>query len=239
MLEYTIHESDRARKVRLKVTADDGLVVVIPDGFDHGQIPDLLRDEHAWIEKAQRWAEEQRRLAQHGPQTHSQAARPDEIHLPSIDERWLVDYRPTQATRVVARDHEEGILRVSGDMEDVAGSLGALRRWVSRKTHHHLVPRLRALSQEEELLFGRAQVGNQKTRWASCSPLGTISINQKLLFLPPRLVHYVFIHELCHLVHLNHSSRYWALVSKRVPAYRQLDNELRDAWKQIPAWMDR
>ncbi len=239
MLEYTIHESDRARNVRLKVTADDGLVVVIPDGFDHGQIPDLLRDERAWIERAQRWAEEQKRLATANGRATPRIPLPREIILEAIDERWLVEYRPTQSSRVVARDHEEGILRVSGNVTDAGASRSALCRWMARKAHYHLVPRLRALSQEEELPFGRAQVGNQKTRWASCSPLGTISINQNLLFLAPKLVHYVFIHELCHLVHLNHSRRYWSLVARREPAYRQLESELREAWKQLPAWIER
>lgn len=237
MLDYSVRESKRASNVRLKVSADEGLVVVIPDGFDTGRIGDLLRQESEWIDRAQRWAREQRQLASQSPGAQTAQALPLAVELAAIEESWSIDYRPTASTRIVARDHEEGLLRVSGNTGDIEGCIGALRRWIARKAHHHLVPRLRALSQEEQLSFGLAQVGNQKTRWASCSPLGTISINQKLLFLPPRLVHYVFIHELCHLVHLNHSSRYWSLVGRREPSFRQLERDLRDAWRQVPAWM--
>lgn len=238
MLDYSVRESKSAKNVRLKVTVDDGLVVIIPDGFDTARIGELLREESEWIAGAQRWAEEQRRIVDVASGPFSPGSLPSSVDLRAIDESWSVDYRPTGSSRTVARDHEDGLLRVSGNVEDAKGCRSALRRWVARKAHHHLVPRLRALSQEEELLFGLAQVANQKTRWASCSPLGTISINQKLLFLPPRLVHYVFIHELCHMVHLNHSPRFWQLVGKRVPSYRNLDRGLRDAWKQIPVWMD-
>lgn len=238
MLEYSVRESSRAKNVRLKVTVDDGLVVIIPSGFDTGKVGDLLKEEKEWIANAQRWADEQRRLTSLPVFAPAPATIPRAVELLAIGESWSVDYRPTGSSRTVARDHEDGVLRVSGDVESANGCRNALRRWVARKAHHHLVPRLRALSQEEDIGFGLAQVANQKTRWASCSPLGTISINQKLLFLPPRLVHYVFIHELCHMVQLNHSSRFWKLVGNREPSYRQLDRELRDAWKLIPPWMD-
>ncbi|HDY69608.1 MAG TPA: DUF45 domain-containing protein [Actinobacteria bacterium] len=234
MHDFSIRESSRARNVRLKVTVDEGLVVVIPNGFDHSRIPSLLDSERDWIRRAQRWAEEQRLLVSPEPRNRL----PRHIHLQAIDERWQVDYRATASSRVVARDHEWSRLRVSGDPDDIPGCLSALRRWTARRTHQQLVPWLRRLSAEQNLPFDKAVVRNQSSRWASCSPQRTISINQKMLFLPPHLVNYVFIHELCHLVHLNHSSRFWDLVSRKEPAYRRLDRELSTAWKSIPSWLD-
>ena len=60
----------------------------------------------------------------------------------------------------------------------------------------------------------------QRTRWGSCSNSGTISLNAALLFLEPPLVRYLFIHELCHLIALNHSRRFWAAVARYEPDYR-------------------
>jgi hypothetical protein len=102
-----------------------------------------------------------------------------------------------------------------------------------------LIPWLRQTSQEIKLPFNRAAVRGQKTLWASCSSKSNISLNFKLLFLPPHLVRYVFIHELCHTIHLNHSRKFWALVAEKEPNYRQYDAELNKAWVYIPEWLER
>jgi predicted metal-dependent hydrolase len=95
------------------------------------------------------------------------------------------------------------------------------------------------VSQEIALPFEQVTVRGQKTLWASCSAKTNISLNYKLLFLPPELVRYVFIHELCHTIHLNHSRRFWALVAEKEPRYKQLDAELNKGWIYIPAWLER
>ena len=77
----------------------------------------------------------------------------------------------------------------------------------------------------------------QKTRWASCSRHKTISLNLKLLFFQPALVRYVFIHELCHTVHMNHSRKYWRLLLAKEPNCMALDKQLRTAWRLVPAWV--
>ncbi|MCH2535473.1 MAG: M48 family metallopeptidase [Bdellovibrionales bacterium] len=54
----------------------------------------------------------------------------------------------------------------------------------------------------------------QKTRWGSCSSLGHVSLNWKLILAPEFVIDYVVIHELAHLKHQNHSKRFWNLVSQ-------------------------
>lgn len=233
MHAYTIRESPRAKYVRLKVTLEGELVVVVPRGADLSRIPSLVRREHAWIEKAKlSMARQQSAWRSRAPQT-----LPDHIDLAAVAEQWPVEYRPNGPGRAAAREHASGCLVVSGDPGDSELGAGALRRWTARKARRRLVPRLSLLSKEHVLPFGSAAIRSQRTRWASCSPRGTISLNQKLLFLPPRLVDYVLIHELCHTVHLNHSRRFWALVKRHEPDCRELDRELREAWRYVPWWM--
>ncbi len=59
----------------------------------------------------------------------------------------------------------------------------------------------------------------------------------KLLFLPPELVRYVFVHELCHTVHMNHSREFWRFLAVKEPGYMELDKQLRTAWRLVPAWL--
>ena len=61
---------------------------------------------------------------------------------------------------------------------------------------------------------------NNSSNWGSCSSLGNINISTKLLFAPEDVLEYVCIHELAHLIERNHSPKFWALVSKSMPDYR-------------------
>jgi predicted metal-dependent hydrolase len=66
------------------------------------------------------------------------------------------------------------------------------------------------------------------SRWGSCSYKGTINISSRLLLAPNDVMDYVLIHELAHLVHMNHSPAFWKEVAKAMPDYKQKEKWLRD-----------
>ena len=112
----------------------------------------------------------------------------------------------------------------------------ALQRFTMREAHAALAPWLDRLSLETGLRFARIQIRRQRTRWGSCSRNGTISLNACLLFQPPDVVNYLLIHELAHTRHMNHSRRFWGLVEKLEPRWRELDACLTRGWREVPSW---
>jgi predicted metal-dependent hydrolase len=64
-------------------------------------------------------------------------------------------------------------------------------------------------------------VRSQRTRWGSCSPSGRISLNWRLVQMPDAVRDYVLMHELTHLVHLNHSKRFWRELARVCPWHRE------------------
>lgn len=67
----------------------------------------------------------------------------------------------------------------------------------------------------------------QKSRWGSCSRAGNLSFNYKIALLPEAVVRYVIVHEICHLIHFDHSRAFWQAVEREVPTHRELRRELR------------
>ncbi len=77
-----------------------------------------------------------------------------------------------------------------------------------------------AIAAAHGVRLGHISVKKMRSRWGSCSGQGNISINLLLGHLPPELLAYVVVHEICHLVHHNHSPRFWALVAAHEGAFK-------------------
>lgn len=76
--------------------------------------------------------------------------------------------------------------------------------------------------------YSRVSIKNQKTRWGSCSKKGNLNFNYKMVYLPEDVLNYLIVHELCHLKEMNHSKKFWDLVSQTVPNYKRLRQELKN-----------
>jgi len=81
--------------------------------------------------------------------------------------------------------------------------------------------------------ISRISIRNQKTRWGSCSQKGTISLNWRLIQTPPEVSDYIIIHELMHLMELNHSKRFWKNVQKACPDYKIHETWIRTFGRKI------
>ncbi len=232
--DYKVRESHKAKHVNLKISPRDGLEIVVPKGFDHRRIPEILQQKQKWINKiAQQFEAQQDFLAPTAPDQQV-----TEIVLQAIAETWQVEYYPTTDPHVAVTEKPRQKLEVRGAVTRLDLCHEGLRQWLAHKARIYLVPWLRTVSNEIQLPFEKASVRGQKTRWASCSQNKMISLNYKLLFLPPEVVRYVFVHELCHTIHMNHSAAFWQLVAEKDPNYELLDAELHNVWRYIPAWVE-
>lgn len=79
----------------------------------------------------------------------------------------------------------------------------------------------------------RVQLRDMRRKWGSCSSKGTVTLNTRLTWLDPELAEYVVCHELAHLIELNHSNRFWALLARHMPDYETRLMRLRAVEKTL------
>jgi predicted metal-dependent hydrolase len=100
-----------------------------------------------------------------------------------------------------------------------------------KKAQDELFGRLDCFAEKYNLSYARASFRCQKTKWGSCSGKNNINLNVNIVFLPQELQDYILLHELCHILHKNHSKRFWGqldeyiqgrakILSKQLKKYR-------------------
>ncbi len=229
--DYSVRRSPRARRVRLTVTARDGLVVTLPARASLARAEEAVRARHVWASHALE-SVAVRRSELLAPASER---LPIHVDLRGFGERFTVDYHQSAAAgvRVTERD---GQLVATGDITDAEECLRALRRWRDRAARERLPVVLGAHAAPLGVSPQRVTVRGQRSRWGSCSSRGTISLNRDLIFLPRHMLDYILIHELAHLVHPNHSREFHALVSHWFEGASDVRRNMREASHYVPAW---
>ena len=103
----------------------------------------------------------------------------------------------------------------------------AVDRELRAKAAAELPPQLLALAAREGLTVNRVTIRNQRSRWGSCSSRGHITLNFRLMLMPPEVREYILIHELMHLKQANHSIRFWRCVEAACPGFRDAERWLK------------
>ncbi|MDR1048152.1 MAG: M48 family metallopeptidase [Synergistaceae bacterium] len=231
---YTVRRSPRARHVRLSVTAE-GLTVVVPQRFCVSRdLPPILESKRDWI------AEALKRVEAASRSRAEEKPIPEVVELRALEETWRVEFAPLGRERLAERDDR---LLLTTDFSE-SEALAALRRWLLARARERLPPLLAELagwaeSSGHRFAYANVAVKEQKSRWGSCSSRGSVNLNCRLLFLPPRLARHVLLHELCHLEEMNHSKAFHGLLSALDPDARENARELRRAWGFVPRWSIR
>jgi len=112
------------------------------------------------------------------------------------------------------------------------------RRRVSAKSHGEYLKHresARALVHERvefwrnvyNIVVRKIAIRNQRSRWGSCSKNGNLNFNYRIVHLPPHLVDYLIVHELCHIKEFNHSKAFWDLVGQGIPEFSKVRRELK------------
>lgn len=162
---------------------------------------------------------------------------PRSLNLQAIGRQIRLVYA-AHPDAVCASGESVSELHITSLPDDKRGVATEVSRYLSRLARQVLPPRLAAHAASHALQYTRVQIRGQRTVWGSYSSSGTLSLNYKLLFLPPELVDYVLLHELAHTVFLDHSPAFWRQLEALQTGARALDDRLSRAGREVPPWLE-
>jgi len=228
---YSVRVSTRARRLQLRISQVGNVEVVLPHRMSRKHVEPFVNQHLSWIHKNR-----VRIVSQYQNKSLSMGLRPDTINLAAIGQDYDLCYRNEAYNRVSVSTglNRDNLIVESNDDSKVTQQL---QNWLTRTAKEHFLPWLEEVADEIGLSYNKVSIRGQKTRWGSCSSKGTLCLNRALLLLEPDVVRYLFVHELCHTVHMNHSSRYWKLVSSIEPKYKFYEKCLNLASKNMPLWV--
>lgn len=140
-------------------------------------------------------------------------------------------------------DQDEGV-DFSGDAFDVylqtpqADPNALAEKWLREKAAEVLRARTREWAEKMGVAYNNIVIKDQQTLWASCSAKKNINYTYRIIKMPQAVMDYLIVHELSHLVHMNHGSEYWQLVGEYCPEYKAHRRWLNDNRGAVFAELD-
>jgi predicted metal-dependent hydrolase len=215
-ISYTLKRSGKRRSIGLRID-DRGLTVNVPLRASEKWLHSVLQDKADWVvQKLDGWQSKKA-----PPILWADAAR-----VPFRGEEFVLQLAP-RARGATPRLQGETLLVPVGMEAEAARIEKAVTNWyraealrVFGECVEYFAPLLQVSPREVRLSAAR-------TQWGSCTVHGVVRLNWQLVKMPLHLIDYVVVHELAHLLEMNHSPAFWRVVESACPSYRQCRAELR------------
>jgi predicted metal-dependent hydrolase len=156
------------------------------------------------------------------------STRPDFLDLKMLNENWSIQYQEGTWGSIEYNELPNHCLLISGDIQSEKLVNKIIGLFLKNKASVLFMRKINEIATQYNFHYSSITIRGQKSRWGSCSSSKKLNINYKLLLMPEAIARYVFIHELCHTIEMNHSVKFWQLVEKYDPEYQQHRQYLKD-----------
>lgn len=216
---YSVLVERTSRRKTASIKIDEGeVIIVVPKQLERDKIDKLLASKHQWIVE---------KIAQY--QTTSPATMREYVSgesLPYLGRNYRLkvlkgDLAPTKLLNG----------RITVTVPEPSTQTHYIRRaltnWYKRHADKKIREKVRRYESQVGVETGVVRTKEFKSRWGSCTPYGDLEFNWVIVMAPNRVVDYVVVHELCHLIHHDHSPQFWKEVERVMPDYKEHKEWLR------------
>ena len=219
-IAYELNYTDR-KKLAIHVHPDASVSVEAPLGSDFARIEEKIRKRAAWIVKQQG---KFRRYSFEIPQRQYVSGESHRYLGRQYRLRVIEDDTPMEVVRM-----DRGIITMFVRSKSPKHVKKVLNEWLRERARTIFAERVAEWHprfERYDILYPQVIVRRMKSRWGSCTAAGKITLNLKLIQVPKRLIDYVIVHELCHLVEHSHAPAFYALMSRIMPDWEERREKL-------------
>lgn len=209
---YTYHytlQRQRRKTVQIELTEADTLWIKAPLDIDLKEILHILQGKARWLQQKNTLLKQQ--------SDAGQTLQSGRLFLFKGKEF------PLQATvslcKPVVKIADQRLCVNLHQTQSATALTGLLLAWYKQQAVQELTKRTLFWCSKLGTSVNKITVKDQKTRWGSCSSLGNINYNWRIIMAPERTIDYLVIHEVSHRIFLDHSAAFWHLVEKHSPDY--------------------
>lgn len=212
MIEPMKIVKSRRKTIALVINSDAELVVRAPFYASNQDVMRFVQEKQDWIER----------------KTEEMKSKKQERPTLSLQDGEKILYLGRECmlfrgmTKKICFDGKAFLLPESTD----AGT--KLVTWYKKRAAAILQERVDTIAKRMHVLPEGVKITSAKTRWGSCSGTNHLNFSWRLIMCPPEVVDYVVVHELCHIVHKNHSRSFWESVEKVDSFYREHEQWLKE-----------
>ena len=210
--------TNRRKSADIKV--EEGAVsVVVPISTSVEKIDELLSSKRQWIKQKINLHKEMT------PPSDKQFISGEAFSYLGRNYRLKVMHGSFSPVRLV---NGRLVVTVPQDANQPHIIRNAIVRWYKRQAEQKLIEKVKRLAPAVGVHIPNVGVKTFKSRWGSCTPKGNLEFNWQIMMAPNRMVDYVVIHELCHLLRNDHSPEFWSEVVRVMPDYQICRDWLRE-----------
>lgn len=220
-MDISIKRLRTSRSLRLKVYEDGRVVLTAPVRAPQRLIDDFLAEHQDWLTE---------KLAISQTKRAALTEERDQLFFRGTAYEFRLTISASKKPGV-AVNTEQIIVTAPSEEHTVVRPI--LEKWYRAEAEKRFKERVPLLADLVGRDVVRVTIRDQRTRWGSCSSRSTISLNWRLIMAPDTVSDYVIYHELAHLTHMNHSDRFWQLVSEYVPDYQVAERWLKQHQKLL------
>lgn len=213
-LKYKLTRSNR-KTIGITIEKDGFIKVTSPYSVSINYINQLLIEKSSWIQK-KIYEIESRKSNEKVPKLYQDG----EVFLYLGTEYKLKINRNYTLKKPYVKLEARSILIDAPSSSTSEEVKKAIRLWYIQQFKQISSERIKLYSKSIDVFPKKVVIKEQKTRWGSCSSRGNINLNWKLIMSPIEILDYVIIHELCHLIEMNHSRKFWNAVVNFCPQYK-------------------
>lgn len=205
---YDVVYSKR-KTIGLQIERDARLIVRAPLGVTPEHIAKVVAAKSLWIYAKTR----------HSPKLVPDAPRKERLNgetMPYLGRNYRLQFKAAEGEAFSLRFRGQFILTNAED----ANLRAAFRGWYEERGREWLSRRVAHFSRLMGATPKGVTVSNVSASWGSCSPGGVLNFNWRLVKAPTRVVDYIVVHELAHLLEPNHTPRFWNIIAVQLPDYK-------------------